>query len=235
MSITVRKLPPVLETWFLDEARAIPTAFIAAAGRMTSYLGPQIRRQAGTKIMAGWALPITCPAGDNLATYVALEYVMANVGKGRWVFVITQEENPGNMNTGMWSYMQSAMGWEVGVVGAVVNGYVRDIEEIVEKLGKEFGVFGFGGSPLKPELTPGGTIGEPVTINGVLIRAGDLLVGDSDGVVCVPRDQVEQTIELCRQEIVDHVNKLQHVREGHSPIDVLELEKAIEGNVDWEE
>ena len=135
----------------------------------------------------------------------------------------------------MWSYLQSVMGWEVGVVGAVVAGYVRDIEEIEEKLGKEFGVFGWGPSPIRPDMTPNGTIGFAVQINGVTIRACDLIVGDKDGVVCVPRDEVDSTIEKCRQEIVNEVNVLQHVREGHGPVEVLGLEKLLQGNVDVEE
>jgi 4-hydroxy-4-methyl-2-oxoglutarate aldolase len=235
MAITVRKLPPVLETWFLDEARVIPTAFFVSAGQATGFLGPRIRKLTGEKIMAGWALPVTCPPGENLATFIALEFMKSNIGKGRWVLIVSQDETQGNIDTGMWSYMQTAMGWEVGLVGAVLTGYARDLEEITDKLGKEFNVFGWGGSPIKPGMVANGAVGEPVIINGVTIRAGDLIVGDSDGVVSVPRDQVEQTIEMCRQDIVDHVNKLQMIREGHGPIEVLELEKLVEGNVDWEE
>jgi 4-hydroxy-4-methyl-2-oxoglutarate aldolase len=175
---------------------------------------------------------VTFPQGDNLASILAIQYIMDNVGRGRWVIVLNQE---GESDTSMWSYMQSAMAWEVGVVGAVIAGYVRDLDETHEKLGKEFGLYGWGGSPVKPECTPNGVIGEPVEINGVSIRAGDLIVGDSDGVVCIARDEVEHTIERCRQAIIDDVNRLQHVREGRGPIEVMELEELLKGNVDWEE
>ena len=158
MAITVRKLPPVLETWFLDEVRTIPTAYLASESPSTCYLGGRIRRLAASKIMAGWALPVRCPEGDNLATFLALQYVQQNVGKGRWVIVIAQDGSGEGSDAALWSYIQSSMGWEVGVVGAVVAGYVRDIEEITEKLGKEFGVFGWGPSPVKASLTPSGSI-----------------------------------------------------------------------------
>jgi 4-hydroxy-4-methyl-2-oxoglutarate aldolase len=235
MAITLRKFPPVLETWFLDEARSIPTAYMPIASRSIGYLGGRIRWLVGTKIMAGWALPVSCPTGDTLATFLALQHVMDNIGSGRWVIVVAQDEPAAAGDVAMWSYLQSAMGWEVGVVGAVVNGFVRDIVETQEKLGKEFGVFGWGGSPMPAVWTPNGTIGEPVSINGVTIRAGDLIVGDNDGVVCIPKDEVEQTIELCRQEIVNEVNRLAHVREGKGAVEVLELEKMLKGNVDLEE
>ena len=232
MAITVRKLPPVLETWFLEEAKAIPTAYLTTACRSSCHLGSKIRLLSGMKSAAGWALPVTCPAGDNLATFVAIQYIMDNIGKGRWILVVNQD---GESDAAMWSYMQSAMGWEVGVVGAVVAGNVRDIDEVQEKLGKEFAMFGWGGSPVRPESTPNGTIGEPIDINGVSIRAGDLIVGDSDGIVCIPRDEVESTIDRCRQAIIDDVNRLQHIREGHGPLEVLELEPLLDGNVEWQE
>lgn len=235
MAITIRKLPPVLETWFLDEAKAIPSAFIASACPSCGFLGTKIRQLAGPKITAGWAIPVTCPAGENLAAYLAIQFVMNNIGKGRWVIVLAQEEGVIEPEAAMWSYMQSAMAWEVGVVGAVIAGNVRDIDEIQEKLGKEFGLYGWNGSPMRPEWAVNGSVGEPIEMNGIKIRAGDLIVADSDGVVCVPRDQVETTIDKCRGDIIEEVNLLQQVREGHSPIEVLELERILKGNVDIEE
>jgi len=107
----------------------------------------------------------------------------------------------------------------VGFVGAVIDGYVRDVDEIRDKLGKEFNVFARGASPVAASQTVAGEVGAPVTINGVTIRTGDLIVGDSDGVICVPKDQVEQAAEKCRMGIVDDVNLLQLVREGHGAVD----------------
>lgn len=235
MAISVRKLPPVLDTWFLEEARSIPTAHIGATDRSIGYLGVKIRRQCGPRITAGWALPVLCPAGDNLASILALQYLYENPGHGKWMIVISQDESGGASDASLWNYMQSVMGWEIGVAGVVVNGYVRDIDEIQEKLGKEFGLYAWGGSPVKPELTPYGSIAVPVTINGVTIRPGDLIVGDNDGVVCIPRDEVESVISICKDGIVDEVNKLQHVREGWGAVDVLELGELLENNVEYEE
>jgi 4-hydroxy-4-methyl-2-oxoglutarate aldolase len=235
MAITIRKLPPVLETWFLDEAKMIPTANYPLSNSSTGYLGSRIKKISGPKITAGWALPVTIPAGDNLATIFAIQYIREHIGKGRWVIVVSQEEGSADPETAIWGYLQSVMAWEVGIVGAVIAGHVTDIDEVEEKLENEFGLFGWGGSPVNSVWTPSGTIGEPVEINGIKVRAGDLIVGDIDGVVCVPKDQVENTIEKSRENIVNQVNLLQHIREGGSPIEILNLENLLHGHIDIED
>jgi regulator of RNase E activity RraA len=84
-----------------------------------------------------------------------------------------------------------------GLAGAVIDGGARDIEEI-EAVG--FSVF-------SRSVTPATSVGRyvsvakqvPVTCAGVLVRPGDYIVGDRDGVVVVPADKVDQVIELTRQ------------------------------------
>jgi len=235
MSIKIHQLPEVLETYFLDEARTTPTAYWSCASANVGFLGPGVKRLAGQGIMAGWALTVSVPPDDNLATYVALQYMLDHATAGRWVMVISPWENSNGGDAALWSYMQSAMGWEVGFVGAVVSGHARDIDELKEKLEKEFSVFGYGTSPVKASVTPEGEIGSPVTINGVSIRTGDLIVGDSDGVICVPKDQVVDTAEKCRVGIVEEVNLLQHVREGRGAVDVMGYREILAGKVDIEE
>jgi len=235
MSIKIHPHPELLETYFLDEARTTPTAFWSCASSGVGYLGPGLKRLAGQGIMAGWALTVSVPPGDNLATYVALQYILDHATEGRWVMVVAPWDDDNGKSAALWSYMQCAMGWEVGFVGAVVAGYVRDVDEVKEKLQKEFSVFGYGSSPLKASLTPEGEIGAPVRINEVNIRTGDLIVGDSDGVICVPRDQVVDAADKCRMGIVEEVNLLQHVREGKGAVDVMGYRELLTGKVDIEE
>lgn len=235
MSIKIHPHPELLETYFLDEARTTPTAYWSCASSGVGFLGSGLKRLAGQGIMAGWALTVSVPPGDNLAAYVALQYILDHATTGRWVMVVAPWDDDNGKTAALWSYMQCAMGWEVGFVGAVVAGYVRDIDEVKEKLQKEFSVFGYGGSPVKAALTPEGEIGSPVKINGVSIRTGDLIVGDSDGVICVPKDQVVDAADKCRMGIVEEVNLLQHVREGKGAVDVMGYRDLLAGKVDIEE
>ncbi|HDS30420.1 MAG TPA: RraA family protein [Firmicutes bacterium] len=220
----------MLETYFLDEARTMPTAHWSAAVESVGYLGHAIKRLVGTGVTAGWALTVQCPAGDSLTSYLAIELMKERTQHGRWVMVVVPDE--GETDAALWSYMQSAMSWEVGIVGAVVNGYVKDIDEIKMKLEKEFGVFGLGGSPMPSMKTAYGTIGAPVVLNSVTIRPGDLILADKDGVIAIPKDIIERAFEVARDQIVHECNQLALVREGKGPVDILGLEELLKGEVE---
>jgi regulator of RNase E activity RraA len=231
MSITIKELPELPGTYFIDEAKAIPTSHLGIIQSGIGYLGPHFQRQTGAGIMAGWALTVECPADNNMASYVALQYIRDMATSGRWVLVIAPPSDAKISEVSMWNYLQSAMGWEVGFVGAVVAGYMRDMDEINEKLKGEFSVFSYGGNPVPAVRAPEGRIGFPININGVTINTGDMIVGDNDGVLVVPMGMVEDSIDKCRQNIVHEVNILQHVREGMGAVDVLELRNELQGKV----
>ena len=85
----IHKLPQILETYFVDEARRIPTATFGAATHGDGFLGSAIRRLNGQGIMAGWAFPMVCPDDNNMAPYVALQYMRDTMPSGRWIAVIS--------------------------------------------------------------------------------------------------------------------------------------------------
>ncbi len=230
--ITIHKLPEVLETYFLDEGRTTPSPYWGCALKEPGFLGPELVRRVGEGTMAGWALTVSCPQGGNLASFAALQYMLDNATQGRWVMVVVPREAEEPSQAAIWSYMHSAMAWEVGFVGAVVWGWVRDTDEIRLKLGKEFNVFARGGSPVAAMGDPEGEIGAPVVLNGVTVRTGDMIVGDSDGVVCIPKQKVVDSAERCRLDIVEDVNMLQHVREGMGAMDVLGLRDMLKDQIE---
>ena len=93
-----------------------------------------------------------------------------------------------------WGGMASCAAKIKGVAGLVVDGAVRDLEEIVET---GFPVFArhlvptTGRRRLKVKA-----INQPVAIDGVLVAPGDLIVADGSGIVCLPRDQAEALVQL---------------------------------------
>ena len=84
-----------------------------------------------------------------------------------------------------------------GVAALVTDGLVRDIDGI-GRVGLP--VFCSGVSPNSPVRNGPGTVGEPITIGGVAVHAGDVVVGDRDGVVVVPRDGLPNI--LARLQVV---------------------------------
>jgi regulator of RNase E activity RraA len=109
----------------------------------------------------------------------------------------------------------ASMGAESGVGGALIDGCVRDVEGI-----REIGVPAFcAGSTPEAFLghIEGVSLNEPVTVRGVTIAAGDLIVGDQDGVVVVPRAGLETAVRVIEemQALADWTDQV--IADGMSP------------------
>lgn len=109
--------------------------------------------------------------------------------------VIVISGSPSLENVAVWGGLMTAGAVANKHEGAVLTGGVRDLTEI--RRDYDFPVFA-------KTVTPGTTLGrfktiaanQPVTIGNVTIHPGDLIVGDVDGVVCIPKDVVEEVLAL---------------------------------------
>src|SRR5882724_2075012 len=105
----------------------------------------------------------------------------------------------------LWGGVMTATAVGLGVKGAVIDGGIRDTHQILEK---EFPVF-------YKHRIPNGSLGRclithyqiPIKIGDVVIKPGDVLVGDIDGVVCVPRDLAYEVL-LRAEEIKRNEKKI---------------------------
>lgn len=99
-----------------------------------------------------------------------------------------------------------------GVAGIVVHGGVRDLDEIVESgmdLFVQHAVPVSGRTRVRTAATQ-----VPIKLEGVTVRPGDILVGDSTGVVCIPKDRLHEVFALAEKaEATDRVI-FEHVRQG---------------------
>jgi len=85
----------------------------------------------------------------------------------------------------------TSIGWTSPVAGFVTDGMVRDIIGIQ---GVGLPVYCAGVTPNSPVRNGPGTVGEPVDLGGLRIESGDILIGDRDGVVVVPRERAEAVL-----------------------------------------
>jgi len=89
----------------------------------------------------------------------------------------------------------NALGWKSkGAAGVITNGSCRDTDEIILEKIPVYSKYQGGGT--RPGRIEAGSINLPVTVGGVLVRPGDMVVADGDGVVVVPREQAKEVARI---------------------------------------
>jgi len=141
--------------------------------------------------LAGPALTVDCRPADNLM----LHYAVLKAKPGDVLVV----DAKGFMEAGPWGDVLTIQAQKVGIAGLVIDGCVRDANLIIE-LG--FPVFCRGLSIKGTGKNQPGKVNVPITMGGVTIQPGDIVVGDRDGLVVVPAAEVESAIasSLVREE-----------------------------------
>ena len=159
---------------------------------------------------AGVAMTVECVPGDNLTIHKAIA-----VAKPGTVLVISCK---GYTDRGVFGDMFATSCLARGIKGAVIDGACRDREDIID-LG--FPVFVRGVSPngtVKEQL---GAIDEPMSCGGVIVEAGDVIVGDGDGVVAVRSADAEEVLQkaAAKRDKEDEMRKL--YEQGKTTVELM--------------
>lgn len=204
---------PALSDDLLAAARAQGTATLhEAAGRIGALPGA-IKPVAPAMRLAGPAFTVEVPAGDNLAIHRALYAAKP----GDVLIVATR----GGIEWGYWGEILNEAAMALGLRGLVIDGGVRDTHVLVEQ---PFPVFSNGvciRGTLKG-IAPY-ALGGPIAIGDVVVRPGDLVVGDRDGVLVLPPGAVEAAVEKGRQREADEADKIAKLRAGARTLDLYGL------------
>ncbi len=179
--LTIRRGFPRPTAEQMAPFQSAPTGWVVDAMGRRGALPHWIRPISKETRFVGTALTVRTRPLDNLAPYAALKF--ATPGD---VLVIAAD---GSDSGSILGDILLGMARNAGIVAAVTDGLVRDVRGI-----DEVGIptFARGLSPNSPFKDGPGEIGFPVTIGGVRVEPGDLLVGDVDGVAVVPRADVDR-------------------------------------------
>jgi regulator of RNase E activity RraA len=145
---------------------------------------------------AGCALPVLTTSGDNAAVIEALEHAR----EGDLLVV----NGFGHTHRALVGDQLARRYAARGVTGAVIDGAVRDRDEIAAL---RFPVWARAATPAGPFKNGPGVIGEPVAVGGVVATAGDVVVADGDGVIVVPAQRAADVLAAVR-EVVAHESRL---------------------------
>lgn len=182
--LTIRRNFDRPSAGLVEAFRGIPTGYLVDAMRGRGCLHHTIRPLLPEKSsLIGVAL--TCHAGpaDNLAVFGALDVAQ----KGDVIVAGTD----GFMKTSVTGDLLLGMARNLGVTGFVTDGLVRDLAGL-EAVGMP--VYCAGLTANSPVRNGPGTVGLPVVMGDVTVCPGDILVGDRDGVVVVPRLEAEAVL-----------------------------------------
>ncbi|TSO26421.1 RraA family protein [Lactobacillus sp. LL6] len=158
--------------------KKLPASNVADCMQRNSAMHPRIKLMSKPKSeMAGAAFTVHNRAGDNLAIYAALRY--CNEGD---VLVITNEGD--NTRSLIGEVMMSYLRDQKKIAGIVIDGPIRDIDNLQNW---DFPIYARDTTPGGPYKEGPGEINVPVACGNISVNPGDIILGDSDGVICIPR------------------------------------------------
>lgn len=216
-----RSTSPLALSELCDRFSLVPTAAIndvlRAAGLMFQVLPPALRGLDPSMRLAGSAFTIKGSKSlklDNEMTERAamLEAIPADS--------ICVWDTSGDDESAQWGEVMTLAAQRAGCRGTVVDGGVRDTDKV---LGLSFPVF-------CRYRTSNGMLGRfrmsdwqiPVRIGGVTISPGDVVVGDADGVIIIPRPLAEQTLLAAEKIAAEEIEIKNMISTGASPREVVD-------------
>lgn len=167
----------------LAQLRDLGTATVYEAQGAKGALDSGMKPIDPTVRLAGPALTVDARPADNLILHHAV--LKAQPGD---VLVVDAK---GFMEAGPWGDVLTLQAMKLGIAGLVISGCVRDANLIIE-LG--FPVFCRGLSIKGTGKNQPGKVNVPICIGDAVIRPGDIIVGDRDGLVVVAQDEVDMAI-----------------------------------------
>ncbi|MFD0054335.1 4-carboxy-4-hydroxy-2-oxoadipate aldolase/oxaloacetate decarboxylase [Streptomyces sp. NPDC127168] len=184
MSGVVVTNPPKADAADVEALAGYGVATVGEAMGRTGLLGPELRPiQQGVRI-AGTAVTVLGWPGDNLMIHAAVE----QCGEGDVLVVTTTSPS----TDGMFGELFATALQRRGVRGLVINAGIRDTQELREM---GFAAWSRAVSAQGTVKATGGSVNVPVAVDGQVIRPGDVIVADDDGVVVVPRERARRTAE----------------------------------------
>ncbi len=153
--------------------------------------------------LAGPAFTVEVRPGDNLMIHAAL--MLAKPGD---VIVV---DGKGDLSAALMGTIMMTACKKLGIAGVVIDGAVRDVLEINEM---DYPVFAAGANPNGPTKNVAGRINHPVSVGGVTVKPGDLIIADADGVLAVEREKVASLLPLAHKKVEDEAERIAAIQSG---------------------
>jgi RraA family protein len=184
---------------FLD----IPVANVSDCMSRMFAGGARLRPMHRHGRMAGPALTVKTRPGDNLMIHKALW--LAAPGD---IIVV---DGGGDLTNALIGEIMVGTAIKRRIGGMVINGAIRDAQALREG---DFPVFAAGVTHRGPYKDGPGEINVPVAIDGMVIEPGDLVIGDDDGILCVPFGETQRLHDAAVAKMAQEARTIASIKDG---------------------
>jgi regulator of RNase E activity RraA len=193
---------PRVEPGLVERFHGIASPNLADAMGRFHFMDPGIQARTGLPL-CGVAVTVDSRPGDNLMVHKALE--IAEPGD-----IIVVSTN-GNVTSAVFGELMCHSAVEAKLGGIVVDGAIRDVAGISAL---RFSAFSRSISPGSGDKDGPGEINVPISCGNTVVMPGDVVVGDSDGVVVVPRSDASEVLERTEALIEREKKRTEEIHRG---------------------
>lgn len=185
------------------QAAEYQAAILADVAGRRGTLHGRVKPLAPHMAVAGPAITVEVRPGDNLAIHAAM--AIAQPGD---VLVV---DGKGDISCALLGEIMATQAQASGIAGIIIDGAVRDADTLSKQ---QYPIFSAGLNPCGPTKSIPGRVNHTVSVAGAVVQAGDLVVADIDGVVVIPRDEVDAIISLAKDKLETETKRLAAIRSG---------------------